>query len=145
MVEKTKANAAPETPAYPKEVDFALVYAGKFWDAGNLIVTLMFGLAFGVYYLASQHVEIRDLLQNYFAWIVVLAIVGNGGLWFLLRRLYTFEMIHVRKLTGDPALQATVWNATRARIGLLIFNTVMYLSIMTANWLLHVNSVPKLP
>ena len=62
------------------EVELAVAYTQKLWDAGNSIVTVMFGLAFAVYVALSQSAYVRYLVAKYFWLLFGLAFLGNGSL-----------------------------------------------------------------
>ena len=66
--------------------EIALAYSQKFWEAGNLIVIMMFTLAFAVYLALIQFCNARRYVAetDNFIILVVLAFVGNGALIYLL-------------------------------------------------------------
>jgi hypothetical protein len=74
--------------------EIALAYSQKFWEAGNLIVIMMFTLAFAVYLALIQFCNARRYVAetDNFIILVVLAFVGNGALIYLLEKLCQHEI-----------------------------------------------------
>ena len=60
------------------KIGLIAAYAPKYWDAGNLVVTMMFTLAFAVYLALIQFKEARRLVSKYYGPLLTLAIIGNG-------------------------------------------------------------------
>src|SRR5258707_6634455 len=76
------------------EKDFALAYSQSFYDSGNQIISLMFGLAFAVYFALAGSADIRALLRLHWwlPWLlIVISILGNGALIFVLSGLCFHE------------------------------------------------------
>jgi len=127
-------------PEHPKELDFALLYAGKFWDAGNLVVTVMFGLAFGIYYLASQHPAIRIMMKEQYYYLLPLAVIGNIALGAVIYRLNHHELRFVEALTSSAHLHDSVKSAYHLRLGMFAFNAVLYIAVLTLNRVIPVHT-----
>jgi hypothetical protein len=118
-----------------KNKDFALAYAQKFLDAGNSVVTLMFGLAFAVYLALANSLEIRDLIRevNWLPWLLsVISLGGNALLIFVLYRLSFHEKRIVKSMLDDPEFIDSIHSAFEIRSGMLIFNTLMYIGVIWA-------------
>jgi hypothetical protein len=113
-----------------KETELASTYAPKFWEAGNLVVTLVFGLTFAVYVSLLQHEYMRYLASKWLVILIPLAIISNVLLAFLLWRLFTHEN-RVTKLIGtNPILLDAIRSAYEIRLGLVAFNFFMYLAVL---------------
>ena len=112
------------------ESGLATAYAQKFWDAGNQVVTLIFALAFGVYLSLAGSIDIRCLAAERLWHLVSLAIIGNALLGFVLYRLGFHELRVVKMITSDSEFLDSVKSAFHLRLGLLLFNTVLYLAIV---------------
>jgi len=101
------------------EEDFALAYSQKFWDAGNLIVTMMFTLAFAVYLTFIQVCQSRIYAADHYYCLVALAIVGNSLLGWLIHRLYKHEVEVIRSVERGRLLFHALWAARNIRWGSL--------------------------
>lgn len=112
------------------EEDFALAYSQKFWDAGNLIVTMMFALAFAVYASFIQVCETRIYAHDHYCFLINLSIVSNVLLAWLIDRLYRHEVEIVRSFDRGRLLFHALWAARNIRWGVLAFNTLLYLGVI---------------
>lgn len=110
--------------------DLALAYSQKLWDAGNLIVTMMFALAFGVYYTFVQVCESRIYAAKYWLFLVILSILGNILLGWLIHRLYKHEIEVIRAVEHGRLLFHALWAARNIRWGVLAFNTLLYIGVI---------------
>jgi hypothetical protein len=118
----------------PGAKELAIAYAQKFWDAGNSIVTIIFGLAFAVYFALAQYDGLRPIVHRHIVLLVALALVGNTLLGIVLWRLCLHEKRTIQLIVDDPTFLDSVQSAFEIRLGLLIFNTVMYLGILWFVW-----------
>jgi hypothetical protein len=110
--------------------DFALAYSQRFGDAANQIVTLMFGLAFAVYLALAGSADVRALLRLYswLPWLLTgISAFGNGALIFVLYRLCFHEKRIVCSINSNENLIDSIQSAFEIRVGMLIFNTTLYL------------------
>lgn len=121
-------------PQLPVSKELAAAYAQKFWDAGNLIVGLMFSLAFGVYLVLVEHEGSRILIYEHICILTVLALIGNGSLGYLLYRLCLHEMRILSAVTDDANFIDSIQSGLEIRFGLLAFNTTMYLMVIWFVW-----------
>ena len=113
-----------------QENTLMLAYAQKFWEAGDSVVVLMFGLAFSVYVALSRFPLVRYWAAKYFYWLFVIAIVGNTGLLIVLWCLSVHEVRLIEAVTKDPFLIDAVVSAFHIRLGLFLFNLAMYLTVL---------------
>jgi hypothetical protein len=116
------------------EIDLVLAYTQKFWDAGNSVVTVILGLEFAVYIALYQSEYVRYLVAKYFYALVLLAILGKCGILFVIYRLFYHETSLAQSLTHSTVIIDAISAGYKIRAGLLLFNTFMYVSIITLVW-----------
>ena len=114
-----------------KADDLTASYTQKFWDAGNLVVTLMFALAFGVYTVLAGSPPIRCLAAQNFGTMVWLALFGNFLLAIVLIRLNVHERRLSKILNKNAIFDDALRSALHIRMGMLVFNTALYLGVLT--------------
>jgi len=113
-----------------KELGLITAYAQKYWDAGNILITLMFGVAFGIYYLAVQHKGVRDLIDQYCYEVLIVSAIGNIALAIVLWRFAVNERVLIRKITADEMVIEAIWSGVELRWGLLAGNFFMYVLVI---------------
>jgi hypothetical protein len=117
----------------PNGKEFALAYAQKFWDAGNVIVTLTFGVAFAAYLAIAQFSAIRGFIHQYLwvPWLLTgVSVIGNLGLIFVLYRICFHEKRIIGSTIKDADFLDSIQSAFEIRVGMLFFNTVLYLTVI---------------
>jgi hypothetical protein len=97
------------------EANLAQAYAVKFWEAGNLVVAMMFGLAFTVYLVIVQTPDAKSLISQFYWMLVAPAVVGNGALVFVLYRLSVQEIRVAGLITQNSDFIAAIWATFRIR------------------------------
>ncbi|TRC72032.1 hypothetical protein FJV83_31400 [Mesorhizobium sp. WSM4307] len=110
--------------------DMALAYAKNYWDAGNQVVILMFGLAFAVYYTLTQYKEVLRLVSKYNFRLIRLTLISNLLLLALLWILNTQETAVAQIVTPEDALLRAIAAGFYIRASLLIGNTVLYIIVL---------------
>ena len=113
-----------------REKDLAFAYSQRFYDVGNQIITLKFGLAFAIYLALAGSPDIRALLRlhPWLPWLLTgISILGNGALIFVLYRLCFHEKRIARSINSNANLIDSIQSAFEIRVGMLIFNTALYL------------------
>ena len=103
-------------------------YARKYWEAGNLVVTLVFGVTFAIYLLFAQSPQIRSYLvrDSSWAWLVGISAISNIGLAVVLWRLSVNELLLVKTFAKSEPLIEPVESALHLRWALLAFNLIMF-------------------
>jgi hypothetical protein len=110
--------------------DFVLEYAPKYWEAGNFIVTAMFGLAFAVYVALVNSKDARDWVTQFRNELVALALIGHSLLVFVIYRLYFHESNLLQLTINEPEFHRQILGAFRIRLGLFVANAVIYLTVI---------------
>lgn len=106
-------------------------YATRLWDAGNLVVTLIYALAFGVYLVIAGKPDVFDeYITKYFWYLVVISAIGNLGLLVLIKRLQHHEIGVAGLVCGDPILLDAIKSAMHIRVVLIVANFAMYISVL---------------
>ncbi|MDQ0558677.1 hypothetical protein QO004_000452 [Rhizobium mesoamericanum] len=116
----------PTPTTFPKEQDVALSYSQKYWDAA-----LMWGLAFAVYLVEIQYPYARYLTEQYYYFLVGLALAGNAGIVFALRRLQQQEAKLVAILSPRQEVRKAIEMGFRVRVILIVINLVIYLVVLS--------------
>ncbi len=119
-----------EYDSNPLERDVAQPYAQKFWEAGNQIVLLMFGAAFGTYVILAQSPELRNKAIDHIWFLVLLALAGNATLGYLLWRMACHEYRLTRCYSEHPGLLDAIWSAFHMRIWLMVVNLSIYICVL---------------
>ena len=122
---------AGEGDSRPKEQDFALAYAQKFWDAGNQVVFLTIALTFAVYFYELTNPFARILTKDYYPELLPLGIIGNGAVVVAVWRIYVHERRVTETITNSPILLDAVKSAFDIRIVLVVLNALGYLAVIT--------------
>ncbi|MER8859042.1 hypothetical protein NKI09_15470 [Mesorhizobium sp. M0757] len=112
----------------------ALAYAKNYWDVGNQLVVLMFGLAFAVYYALIQYDEVRRLTSKYNFRLIRLAVVSNVGLLIVLWLMRAQE-VALASLAGPGSAggDTIVWAIEVGfyiRAALLVGNALLYVIVL---------------
>jgi len=118
------------------QADLTAAYAQKFWDAGNLVVTATFALAFGVYALLAASHSLRCLAALNFLTLFLLSVVGNLGLGLVLVRLTVHERRLSKLITENFIFDDALRSALDIRVAMLVFNTILYVGVL---WLIKEN------
>lgn len=112
-------------------------YLGRYWEAANSIVLLMFGLTFAVYVLLAKEAGVRSFLgdRRAFRLLVLFSTLGNLLLATAAWRMSVVEMDVVATLSLDAARLKAANEAIRVanlvRIGMLGANLAMYLAVIS--------------
>lgn len=77
--------------------NFELAYSERFFHSGDQVTILMFGLAFGFYYIAAQSPATRQLVRLQFWPLVILSILGLWGTFMLVTRMWVQEWTLIAK------------------------------------------------
>ena len=109
-------------------------YAQKFWDAGNLSVTLIFGLAFACYYVLATNRGALSYAYDHIWWLVGLSLIGNLGIGVVIWRFYTFESTALMLANASDMFTPTIFHAYCLRLWLVGANTVIYLTVLAFVW-----------
>jgi hypothetical protein len=125
-----------------REIDLAAVYAQKFWDAGNSIVTLMFALALAVYATLASSAPVRCLAHRWWGPLIAVAVIGNVGLGFALWRLMIHEARLLGLVTDNATLLDAVVSAFHIRAVMLAINTTLYLVVIALVYYYTPSSCP---
>ena len=110
--------------------EFALAYAKNFWDIGNQIVILMFGLAFAVYYVLVQNNEVRRLVSKFNFRLVRLTLVSNVLLLAVLWYMNTQEIALAEMANQSPIMLHAIKVGLYIRAALLAGNTIIYIIVL---------------
>lgn len=115
-----------------KEPDLAMGYAHKFWDAGNQVVVLIYGAAFGVYLALRDGSVFLEGAKEHRNYIIVLAIISNAALMFLIFRLYVHEHRVSKAITNNEILLDGIKSAFHMRLALVLINLLIYILFFLA-------------
>ncbi|MGO8313845.1 hypothetical protein ACC827_26550 [Rhizobium ruizarguesonis] len=135
-INQIKAKLDATLPLY---TDFAIdggtygpEYSQKFFDAGNQVVALMYGLAFGFYLAVGEHESLEHAAASW-RWVLLgMAFAGNIAVGYLIFRLACHERRLIRTYSQNPILHDAVWSAWHMRAGLLAVNFLMYAFVVGA-------------
>jgi len=116
------------------EKDLVVVYIQKFCDAVNNVVTLMFGVSFGIYALLAAKSDLRQLAADYVLPLAAIAIVGNFALILLLYRLWYHEDRMLTEITSNVRTRDSVLSAFHMRLILFLSNMFIYFFVIGLNW-----------
>ncbi|WP_095204189.1 hypothetical protein [Mesorhizobium carmichaelinearum] len=112
----------------------ALTYAKNYWDVGNQLVVLMFGLAFAVYYALVQYDEVRRLVSKYNFRLLRLTIISNVFLlivlWFMNMQESALASLVRPGFAGGENIVRAVEIGFWIRSALLVGNTVLYIIVL---------------
>jgi hypothetical protein len=106
-------------------------YVSKFWDAGNLVIALIVGLAFVVYYYVARSQETRRLLYKYNLILIVLSCLGNALVFYLVARIGFHEVRTLVSIVGESSLMVnSAESAVDMRLYVVIANFVICLAAL---------------
>jgi hypothetical protein len=111
--------------------DLITQYLQNYWDAGNLLVTAIFGAAFATYVTFATSEASRILAKKYYGPLVRLACIGNGAL-LLMLLVISFEELLLLREAG--ASYNTIWYsalvAAAIKVMLFLGNFGLYLRVL---------------
>lgn len=111
--------------------EIARDYAAKFHSIGNTTTILIFTLAFTVYFVLSQSMELIPFVQKYFDLLTIFAVVGNIGLLILVFRAWLRESQFLGFVGVDPKIIEWARAAFVMRFILISANYAMYQAVIT--------------
>ena len=118
--------------------NFQLAYAQKYWDAGNLTTTLLYGLTFSIFLLLSTNCNFRGIVQKEYMLFVFAAIGGHVGIITLTIRMFVRENEIIVDAVGNRTVMRSAIRAARnLRIGAIAINFALYVGVLSAVKSLH--------
>lgn len=129
LFSKDPSNADYDANSLDRET--AQPYSQKFWDAGNQIVLLAYGAAFGTYLILAQYDKLRNPAIDHKIALIALALLGNAALMYLLWRMACHEYRLTRTYTKNPVLIDAIWSALHMRLVLVAVNLLIYVFVLT--------------
>jgi hypothetical protein len=117
----------------PPPVELSMAYSQKFWDAGNAVVTIAFGLDFAVFAIFLSSEEARLLIREpkYYWTLIAISAVGNIALYILLSRLRFHEVRIIKSLTNNSDFIDSINSAFDLRIGIWAARIILFLTVIT--------------